>query len=131
MAFTLYVWGGDLIGVSSRSIPSGWGLGERLAAAAGPVILLLVFLGRHPALHDGQRALLLPRDGAGGRGGDPPLAAHRSGVPVLSQLANPGTAYGAASSVLVFLVFLYLTSMGLILGAMVAAVIVRACRERG
>ena len=47
------------------------------------------------------------------------------------SIANPGTAYGAASSVLVFLVFLYLTSMGLILGAMVAAVIVRRCRERG
>ena len=46
-------------------------------------------------------------------------------------VANPGTAYGAASSVLVFLIFLYLTSMGLILGAMVAAVIVRRCRERG
>ena len=47
------------------------------------------------------------------------------------QVANPGTAYGAASSVLVFLVFLYLTSMGLIVGAMVAAVTVRASRERG
>jgi uncharacterized BrkB/YihY/UPF0761 family membrane protein len=46
------------------------------------------------------------------------------------QIANPGTAYGAASSVLVFLVFLYLSSLALIVGAMSAAVIVRESRLR-
>ncbi|MBA3449897.1 MAG: hypothetical protein H0T18_01650, partial [Chloroflexia bacterium] len=53
------------------------------------------------------------------------------GFQIYLQVADPGTAYGAASSVLVFLVFLYLTSMGLIVGAMSAAVIVRRSRHRG
>jgi uncharacterized BrkB/YihY/UPF0761 family membrane protein len=52
------------------------------------------------------------------------------GFQVYLQVANPGTAYGAASSVLVFLVFLYVSSMGLIVGAMCAAVIVRQSREQ-
>ena len=47
------------------------------------------------------------------------------GFQVYLHFANPGSAYGAASSLLVFLVFLYLASIGLILGAMVTAVIVR------
>ena len=51
------------------------------------------------------------------------------GFQVYLQFANPGTAYGAASSVLVFLVFLYVSAIVLILGGMIAAVIGREMRE--
>ena len=131
VAFTLYVWGGDLIALISSRFGLGAAWESGWMQLQGPVIMLLVFLG----------ATLLYMTGSGhysAREIAPGAAVATllwllvvQGFQLYLQLANPGTAYGAASSVLVFLIFLYLTSMGLIIGAMVAAVTVRRCRERG
>jgi membrane protein len=128
LAFALYVWGGDLIALVSERVgwrdawQSGW---EKLHS---PMILLLVFLGTSLLymVSSGQYAFRLAAPGAA-------VATILwmmvvRGFQIYLQIAQPGTAYGAASSVLVFLVFLYLSSMALIIGAMVAAVLVRQSR---
>lgn len=131
VAFTLYVWGGDLVAWVSRRFrldgdwESGW------LQLQGPVILLLVFLGATLLYMTGSGHYSFRETAPGGAVATLLWLLIVQGFQFYLSIANPGTAYGAASSVLVFLVFLYLTSMGLILGAMVAAVIVRRCRERG
>lgn len=131
VAFTLYVWGGDLIALLAERyhLAGDWERGW--LALQVPVIILLVFAGT-TLLYMSSSGRYCFRETA-------PGAAVATGLWLLIvkgfqfylQVANPGTAYGAASSVLVFLVFLYLTSMGLIIGAMCAAVIVRESRQRG
>jgi membrane protein len=128
LAFALYVGGGDLFALIALRL--GWG-GDWQAAwmrLEAPVILLLVFLGT-TLLYETSSGRYRFRETA-------PGAAVATliwlivvkGFEVYLQIANPGTAYGAASSVLVFLVFLFLTSLGLIVGAMTAAVMVRQAR---
>jgi uncharacterized BrkB/YihY/UPF0761 family membrane protein len=47
------------------------------------------------------------------------------GFQLYLTIAQPGTAYGAASSALVLLVFLYLSAIVLIVGGLIAAVMSR------
>jgi membrane protein len=130
-AFTLYVWGGDLVAWVSRRFSLGGTWENGWLQLQGPVILLLVFLGATLLYMTGSGHYAFRETAPGGAVATVLWLLIVQGFQFYLRVANPGTAYGAASSVLVFLVFLYLTSMGLILGAMVAAVIVRRCRERG
>ena len=96
-----------------------------------PVIMLLVFLGATLLYMTGSGHYAVREIAPGGAVATLLWLLVVQGFQLYLQLANPGTAYGAASSLLVFLIFLYLTSMGLIIGAMVAAVNVRRGHERG
>jgi membrane protein len=131
IAFTLYVWGGDLVDLLSARFgqqgdwSSGW------QALQGPVILVLVFVGTTLLYMTSSGCYCFRETAPGAVVATILWLVVIKGFQVYLQIANPGTAYGAASSVLVFLVFLYLSSMGLIIGAMSAAVIVRQSRARG
>ncbi len=131
VAFTLYVWGGDLINLlAQRFRPAGdWERGW--LALQGSVIVLLVFFGTTLLYMTSSGRYRFRETAPGAAVATGLWLVIVKGFQFYLQLANPGTAYGAASSVLIFLVFLYLTSMGLIVGAMCAAVIVRESRERG
>lgn len=131
LAFTLYVWGGDLVAWVSRRFHLGGEWEHGWLQLQGLVIVLLVFLGATLLYMTGSGHYSIRETAPGGAVATLLWLLIVQGFQFYLSVANPGTAYGAASSVLVFLVFLYLTSMGLILGAMVAAVIVRRCRERG
>ncbi len=130
VAFTLYVWGGDLVALVSRRFRLGGDWQSGWLQLQSPVILLLFFLGATLLYMTGSGHYSFRETAPGGAVATLLWLLIVQGFQFYLSVANPGTAYGAASSVLVFLVFLYLTSMGLILGAMVAAVIVRRCRER-
>src|SRR5918998_6113102 len=131
LAFTLYVWGGDLVALISRRFRLGGDWQSGWLQLQGPVIVLLVFLGATLLYMTGSGHYSFRETAPGGAVATLLWLLIVQGFQFYLSVANPGTAYGAASSLFVFLVFLYLTSMGLILGAMVAAVIVRRCRERG
>jgi membrane protein len=131
VAFTLYVWGGDLVAWVSRRFRLGGDWEGGWLQLQGLVIVLLVFLGATLLYMTGSGHYSFRETAPGGAVATLLWLLIAQGFQLYLSVANPGTAYGAASSLLVFLVFLYLTSMGLILGAMVAAVIVRRCRERG
>ncbi len=130
VAFTLYVWGGDLIALLSSRTGLGAVWESSWMQLQGPVIMLLVFLGATLLYMTGSGHYAVKEVAPGAAVATLLWLLVVQGFQIYLQLANPGTAYGAASSLLVFLVFLYLTSMGLIIGAMVAAVTVRRCRER-
>jgi membrane protein len=128
-AFTLYVWGGGLVALVSARFGQEAILTSAWAALQGLVILLLVFVGT-TLLYMTSGGRYSFREMAPGAAVATILwLIVGKGFQVYLQVANPGTAYGAASSVLVFLVFLYVSSMGLILGALVAAVMVRRSRQ--
>ena len=131
VAFTFYVWGGDLITLlAQRFRPAGdWERGW--LALQGPVIVLLVFFGTTLLYMTSSGRYCFRETAPGAAVATGLWLVIVKGFTFYLQVANPGTAYGAASSVLIFLVFLYLTSMGLIVGARCAAVIVRESRERG
>jgi membrane protein len=95
-AFALYIWGGDLMALATLRVGAQGDWAAAWWELQAPVITLLVFLGL---------ALLYMTS---------------SGRYVFRQMAP-----GAASSALVFLVFLFFSSMALIIGAMGAAVTVR------
>ena len=129
LTFGIYVWGGDLIDLLSARFgqqgtwPGVWN------ALQGPVILLLVFLGATLLYMTSSGCYCVRETAPGAMVATLLWLVVVKGFQFYLQVANPGTAYGAASSVLVFLVFLYLSSMSLIIGAMSAAVIVRRSRE--
>ena len=130
VAFALYVWGGGLVALLSARFGQESALTGAWAALQGLVILLLVFLGTTLLYMTigGRRSF---REMAPGAAVATVLwLIVGKGFQIYLQIANPGTAYGAASSLLVFLVFLYISSMGLILGALVAAVTVRQSLQR-
>ena len=131
VAFTLYVWGGDLIALLSTRFGLGAAWESGWMQMQAPVIMLLVFLGATLLYMTGSGHYAVKEVAPGAAVATLLWLLVVQGFQLYLQLANPGTAYGAASSLLVFLIFLYLTSMGLIIGAMVAAVNVRRCRERG
>lgn len=130
VAFTLYVFGGDLVTwlMPRLGLEGDWRAAWMQLQA--PVIVLLVLVGTTLLYMAccGCYALRLTVPGA--------LVATLLWLLVIKgfafylRIAPPSTAYGAASSVLVFLVFLYLSSMALIVGAMTSAVIVRQSRQR-
>ncbi len=131
VAFTLYVWGGDLIALLAQHFRLSGDWERGWLTLQGPVIVLLVFVGTTLLYMTSSGRYCLRETAPGAAVATGLWLVIVKGFQFYLQVANPGTAYGAASSVLVFLVFLYLTSMGLIVGAMVAAVIVRASRARG
>ena len=131
VAFTLYVGGGDLIALLSSRFGLGPAWESGWMQMQAPVIMLLVFLGATLLYMTGSGHYSVKEIAPGAAAATLLWLLVVQGFQLYLQLANPGTAYGAASSLLVFLIFLYLTSMGLIIGAMVAAVNVRRCRERG
>ena len=130
VAFALYVWGGDLIDLVAAQfrlaspVAQGWdalqGLMILLLVTAGATLLYMASSGRYHIRETLPGALIATAL----------WFVVVKGFQFYLHIANPGTAYGAASSVLVFLVFLYLSSLGLIIGAMSSAVIVRESRER-
>jgi membrane protein len=130
VVFTLYVWGGGLIEFISAYFgqqSSGAGVWDALQ---GPVILVLVFLGATLLYMTSSGCYCFRETAPGAVVATIIWLLVVKGFQFYLQFANPGSAYGAASSVLVFLVFLYLSSMGLIIGAMSAAVIVRQSRQQ-
>lgn len=131
VAFTLYVWGGDLIELVSQrlALQADWSAGWR--ALQGPVILGLVFVGATLLYMTSSGCYCIRETAPGALVATAIWLIVVKGFQVYLAVANPGSAYGAASSVLVFLIFLYLSSIGLIIGAMSAAVIVRQSRRRG
>jgi membrane protein len=131
VAFTLYVWGGDLIALLAQQFRLSGDWERGWLTLQGPVIVLLVFFGTTLLYMTSSGRYCLRETAPGAAVATGLWLVIVKGFQFYLQVANPGTAYGAASSVLVFLVFLYLTSMGLIVGAMVAAVTVRASRARG
>lgn len=130
VAFTLYVWGGDLITLLAQRFQLAGDWERGWLTLQGPVIVLLVFFGTTLLYMTSSGCYCFRETAPGAAVATALWLVIVKGFQFYLQVANPGTAYGAASSVLVFLVFLYLTSMGLIVGAMTAAVIVRASRGR-
>ncbi len=130
VAFALYVWGGDLIDLVAvrfrlaAQVAAGWdalqGLMILLLVCVGTTLLYMASSGRYYVRETLPGALIATAL----------WLVVVKGFQFYLHIANPGTAYGAASSVLVFLVFLYLSSLVLIIGAMSSAVIVRESRER-
>lgn len=131
VAFALYVWGGDLIGLFSEQVGQQAGWSSAWDALQGPVILVLVFLGTTLLYMTSSGCYCFRETAPGAVLATVLWLILVKGFQFYLRIADPGTAYGAASSVLVFLVFLYLSSMGLIVGAMCAAVIVRETRRNG
>lgn len=131
VAFTVYVWGGDLIALLAQRYHLAGDWERAWLALKVPVIILLVFVGTTLLYMTSSGRYCFRETAPGAAVATALWLLIVKGFQFYLQVANPGTAYGAASSVLVFLVFLYLTSMGLIVGAMSAAVIVRESRERG
>ena len=130
VAFTVYVWGGDLVALLSARLRLGGDWESGWMQLQSLVIMLLVFLGATLLYMTGSGHYSVRETAPGGAVATLLWLLVVQGFQLYLQVANPGTAYGAASSILVFLIFLYLSSMGLIIGAMTAAVIVRRCRER-
>lgn len=125
LAFALYIWGGDLVELASQHFHLGSGLSEGWDALQGPVILLLGFAAATFLYMTSSDRYHIAEAAPGGLVATVIWLLLVKGFQVYLHFANPGSAYGAASSLLVFLVFLYLASIGLILGAMVTAVMVR------
>lgn len=125
LAFALYIWGGDLVELTAQRFHLGSGLSEGWDALQGPVILLLGFAAATFLYMTSSDRYHIAEAAPGGLVATVIWLLLVKGFQVYLHFANPGSAYGAASSLLVFLVFLYLASIGLILGAMVTAVMVR------
>ena len=125
LAFALYIWGGDLVELAAERLDLGSGLSQGWDALQGPVILLLGFAAATFLYMTSSDRYHLAEAAPGGLVATVIWLLLVKGFQVYLHFANPGSAYGAASSLLVFLVFLYLASIGLILGAMVTAVMVR------
>jgi membrane protein len=131
VAFALYVWGGGLVELIAGRLGQGSSVALAWEALQGPVILLLVFLGTTLLYMTSSGCYCFRETAPGAVVATLLWLVVVKGFQAYLQIANPGTAYGAASSVLVFLVFLYLSSLALIVGAMSAAVNVRESRLRG
>jgi membrane protein len=130
VAFTLYVFGGDLLGFLAPrlGLPGDWQGGW--AQLQAPVIVLLVFLGTTLLYMASCGCYDIRLSAPGALVSTLLWLLVIKGFAFYLGLAPPSTAYGAASSVLVFLVFLYLSSLSLIVGSISAAVIVRRSRLR-
>jgi membrane protein len=128
-ALTFLLWGGDLLralgerfGVSDAQ----WATWDRIHF---PVLLVLVFLGITLLYMAGTEQYAFWRMAPGALVSTLLWLAVVKGFQIYLQLAPPGTAYGAASGLLVFLVFLYVSAMVLIVGGMIAAVLAREMRD--
>jgi membrane protein len=130
VAFTLYVWGGGLVAALSAPFGQQTIWASVWKALQGLVILVLVFCGATLLYMTSSGRYVFREAAPGAVVATVIWLIVVKGFQVYLQVANPGTAYGVASSVLVFLVFLYVSSLGLIVGAMITAVVVRQARER-
>jgi membrane protein len=125
VAFALYIWGGDLVALATERYNLDPALSAGWDALQGPVILLLGFAAATFLYMTSSDRYHITEAAPGGLVATVIWLLLVKGFQVYLHFTNPGSAYGAASSLLVFLVFLYLASIGLILGAMVTAVVVR------
>jgi membrane protein len=125
LAFALYIWGGDLVELATERFHLSSEFSQGWDALQGPVILLLGFAAATFLYMTSSDRYHIAEAAPGGLVATVIWLLLVKGFQVYLHFANPGSAYGAASSLLVFLVFLYLASIGLILGAMVTAVMVR------
>jgi membrane protein len=130
VAFAVYIWGGDLVELATERYHLDPSFSAAWEALQGPVILVLGFAAATFLYMTSSDRYHISEAGPGGLVATVIWLLLVRGFQVYLQFANPGSAYGAASSLLVFLVFLYLASIGLILGAMVTAVIVRNSGSR-
>jgi membrane protein len=128
-AFALFFWGGDIV----LGIGGYFGAGQSWADVWHrlqlPVLVLIVFFGLTLLFMTGTGHYVFWHVAPGALIATLLWFLEVRGFQIYLQFANPGTAYGAASSVLVFLVFLYVSAIVLILGGMIAAVIAREIRE--
>lgn len=128
-AFTLFIWGGDLV----RAIGGRFGATETWAAAWDrlqlPALLLFVFLGILLLYMTGTGHYVFWQVAPGALVATALWLLAGKAFQLYLQFTNPGTAYGAASSALVFLVFLYVSAIVLIIGGMIAAVIARGAGQ--
>jgi membrane protein len=124
-AFALYNWGGDLMALATLrvGVQGDWAAGWRELQA--PVITLLVFLGLTLLYMTSSGRYVFRQMAPGAALGTLLWWVVVNGFQLYLGVTQPGSAYGAASSALVFLVFLFFSSMALIIGAMGAAVTVR------
>jgi membrane protein len=130
VAFAFYVWGGDLIDLMAARFRLAAPVAVGWDALQGLMILLLVTVGAMLLYMSSSGRYHIRETLPGALIATVIWLMVVKGFQFYLHIANPGTAYGAASSVLVFLIFLYLSSLGLIIGAMSSAVIVRESRER-
>ncbi|MFN8593147.1 MAG: YihY/virulence factor BrkB family protein [Thermomicrobiales bacterium] len=129
IAFTLYVFGGDLITVLGPRFGAGEGMARAWEQLQAPIIVLLVFIGTTILYMTNCGCYTLRYNAPGALISTLLWLLVIKGFALYLQIAPPSTAYGAASSVLIFLVFLYLSSMALIIGSFSSAVIVRRARQ--
>jgi membrane protein len=129
VAFALYVWGGTLVAAAGGR----FGAVERWVAAWDwlqlPALLVFVFFGITLLYMTGTGHYVFWHVAPGALVATALWLLTVKGFQVYLELARPGTAYGAASSVLVFLVFLYVNAIVIIVGGMIAAVVAREVRE--
>lgn len=128
-AFALFFWGGDLVLGIGGYFGAGHAWADVWHRLQLPVLVLIVFLGVTLLFMTGTGHYVFWHVAPGALLATLLWFLEVRGFQIYLQFANPGTAYGAASSVLVFLVFLYVSAVVLILGGMIAAVIAREIRE--
>ena len=127
--FALYVWGGSLVAAAGGR----FGVAQRWVAAWDwlqlPALLIIVFFGITLLYMTGTGHYVFWHVAPGALVATLLWLLAVKGFQVYLDLANPGTAYGAASGLLVFLVYLYVNAIVIIVGGMIAAVIAREVRE--
>ena len=128
-AFALFFWGGDLVLGLGGYFGAGQAWVDVWHRLQLPVLVLIVFLGLTLLFMTGTGHYVFWHVAPGALIATLLWFLEVRVFQFYLQFANPGTAYGAASSVLVFLVFLYVSAIVLIIGGMIAAVIAREIRE--
>ena len=128
-AFALFFWGGDLVLGVGGYFGAGQAWADVWHRLQLPVLVLIVFLGLSLLFMTGTGHYVFWHVAPGALIATFLWFLEVRAFQFYLQFANPGTAYGAASSVLVFLVFLYVSAIVLIIGGMIAAVIAREMRE--
>jgi membrane protein len=128
-SFALFVWGGALVGAAG-----GWfGAADEWVGVWDwlqlPALLVFVFFGITLLYMTGTGHYVFWHVAPGALSATVLWLLAVKGFQVYLEVARPGTAYGAASGVLVFLVYLYVNALVLIVGGMIAAVIAREVRE--
>lgn len=124
-AFALLTWGADL----ARSLGMPISVPAVLSGAWDwlqvPVLLLLIFAGITLLFMTGTGRYDIRPVAPGAAVATLLWVLVGKGFQLYLTIAQPGTAYGAASSALVLLVFLYLSAIVLIVGGLIAAVMSR------
>jgi membrane protein len=128
-AFALFFWGGDLVLAIGENFGAGQAWADVWHRLQLPVLVLIVFLGLSLVFMTGTGHYDFWHVAPGALIATLLWFLEVWAFQIYLRFANPGTAYGAASSVLVFLVFLYVSAVVFIIGGMIAAVIAREIRH--